>query len=85
MDQAAFLFIIKDAIFIRPGLNGETATLFIAILCDKRCRFDPEEVGNPFYFIPLDKDAPFPVATGSAHLAFKSFHNKIISLRSIIL
>jgi hypothetical protein len=85
MDQAAFLFIIKDAIFVRPGLNGETAMLFIAILCDKSCRFDPEEVGNPFYFIFLDKDAPFSEATGSAHLAFKRFHNKIISLRSIIL
>ncbi len=78
MDEAVLLFVVKDAIFVRPHLNGETATLFIAISRQKGSRLQPQEVGNSFYFILLDKDAPFAVATGSTHLTFESLHDKCL-------
>jgi hypothetical protein len=85
MDQATLLLIIKYAILVGTCLNVKPAIPCMAILFDKRCRCHPQELGNPFNFIPNDKDATFPVATGSAHLAIKRFHNKIISLHSMIL
>jgi hypothetical protein len=78
MDKAMLLFIVKYAIFVRTRPDGKPAALFVAILCEKRRGFHPKEVGNPLYFIHLDKDAPFPVATSSTHLAFIRLHDKCL-------
>jgi hypothetical protein len=49
------------------------------------CSRDAEEMGNGFGFVAPDMDAPLPLAARPALFALKGLHNKIISLRSVIL
>lgn len=78
MYHTVLVFIIKNAEFVRSRLNGNLAIFLMAELSYKGRRSYPQEVGNLLYFIPLDKDAAFSVATISAHLAIKCFQNNYL-------
>ncbi len=74
MYRALRFFVKKDAKAVFSGFDGKPAIFFVAEPGDKRGRINIKKIGDPFYFIPKDKDPTFAVTAGPAFFAFKSFH-----------
>jgi hypothetical protein len=75
--QATFFLFIKYTEFIRSGPDGNLVICFMAILGNKGVRRNPQEIGDHLYLIPLNRDTALPIATGSAHFAFKRSHSSL--------